>query len=228
MPRSSSGVASVRDAHPYADLRRTLDSASASPSALEGPPERASTSGAARVDAGIEASSPGRASGAPGRGTLPPSGAGAQTPARIALGQGVTGEPREIPRLRRFARDTPWRPRRARGEVIHDGDGGKPVDNPVAPGSMGEGYPQGRSGATSGGRRAAGAAGGRDGVIDGFSPAVQGTLSPGNSLGIMGLFKADCGCPQRWGRASKKTTVKFLSSNRLEDDATPEKRARTP
>jgi hypothetical protein len=47
-------------------------------------------------------------------------------------------------------------------------------------------------------------------------------------LGIMGLFKADCGYPQRWGRASKKKTVKLLSSNRIEDDATPEKRARTP
>jgi hypothetical protein len=78
------------------------------------------------------------------------------------------------------------------------------------------------------GAGAAGAAGGRDGVIDEFSPAVQGTLPRGNSLGNMGLFKADCGYPQRRGRASKKTTVKLLSSNRIEDDATPEKRARTP
>ena len=40
------------------------------------------------------------------------------------------------------------------------------------------------------GARAAGPAGGRDRVIDEFSPAVQGTLSPGKSFGIMGLFKA--------------------------------------
>jgi hypothetical protein len=42
------------------------------------------------------------------------------------------------------------------------------------------------------------------------------------------LFRADCGYPRPWGRASKKKTVKLLSSNRIEDDATPEKRARTP
>ncbi len=79
-----------------------------------------------------------------------------------------------------------------------------------------------------GGARAAGAVGGRDRVINEFSPAIHGTLSSGNSFGIMGLSKAYCSCPQWWGRASKKKTVKFLSSNRIEDDATREKRARTP